>query len=209
MAAVPSRAVWWTRSQAVAWVLFRTSEAVDDVGAWDGANVRNLGALIAAERSLKQPHRRGGARFQLDEPDEAEGSVVRAVSAGLVASRGESVSAADVRAWWPAIAGPGRPKASHFDRARIEKLASYMKANTKPAGDREFMRTDPAGVAAKIGVRVGNKDEFAGLVTAALAAAEHSTKLNFRIGFIDELECNRQSLNLATWAKVGRPRRTI
>lgn len=205
----PSRAVWWTRSQAVAWVLFRTNEAVDGVGAWDGAKVRNLGALIAAERSLKQPHGRGGDRFQLDEPDEAEGSVARAVSAGLVANRGDSVYANDVRAWWPAVAGPGRPKASHFDRARIEKLASYMKANPKPPGDREAMRTDPAGVAARIGVRVGNKDEFARLVTAALKAAAHSTALNFRMGFIDDVERDRQSQNLATWAKVGRPRRAI
>ena len=216
-----ARRVWWTRSQATAWIMHRTEAAVGRDGPFaaeqEGVALPpiDLAALTALTEALDRPYPRYG-RF-ITEPVDAVAALDAAIASGRVreSSHGE-LRSADMRTLWPS-AGPGNAHKRHLEQEHVDRLARALRQTPKPRG-----RSPRIDLLQALAIGIGSEDRestvrrlFAegrevaiGSVTLTCCRCSMDHRLDCRAAelCISVGEADRQRGNIETWFKVGRPR---
>jgi hypothetical protein len=224
------RRVWWTKSQAMNWVLLREEASVAaDLPDYD-ATLRELrregkfkgqppsvGLLTCIDIGQARPYLKPGlSLIASGNGAEAEKAFNQAVAAGRIRTTKDGLlRAEDVRREFPFPAKPGRKhgKASqrHFNTEALERLASHIRNNPRPPrGDLTALHYT---LSKKLQLPAMAKDVFPAFVRCAIGAAdnqvrnksgERDTPEEWNLG---PAELQRQQRNINTWQiRRGRPK---
>jgi len=226
------RRVWWTKSQAMNWVLLREEASVAaDLPDYDATlqelqregkfkgQPPSVGLLTCIDIGQAQPYLKPGlSLIASGNGAEAEKAFNEAVAAGRIRTNKYGLlRAEDVRREFPAKTGRkhGRGGRRHFDAEAIERLAEHILENPRPPGNLVglYSRDNPETLSAKLQLPKMDKDAFSAFVRCAVEVADNWLRNKSgerdipREWVLPPAELRRQQRNIDTWRiRRGRPK---